>query len=268
MTRTRRAHAEAENTVARYSTPTFRFFAWLFTRDFVANFHAIRILGPLPQSDVGPLVVMANHPSWWDGALFIWMSSALFNGRRCFTPIEARMLKRYPFFARLGAFGVEPGTFGGASTFLATAEHVLKETDGAILINAEGHFADVRPRPLVIAPGIAHLARRVPDATFVPLAIEYAFWDERRPNVLMRFGEPISARSFATLSVAEINERFGGALVTALDELAEASITRDPRRFQTVLAGRVGINVFYDLWRRARSMLHRQRFSPAHGDNA
>ena len=268
MTRAGRARLEAEQNVARYSTLTFRFFAWLFTRDFVANFHAIRVCGPLPERDVGPLVVVANHPSWWDGALFIWMSSALLDGRRCFTPMEARMLKRYPFFAKLGAFGVEAGTFGGASSFLATAEHVLTETEGAVLINAEGHFADVRARPLAIAPGIAHLARRVPEATFVPLAIEYAFWDERRPNVLLRFGEPISARSLAARSVADINDRFSGALATALDELAKASMTRDPRLFRTVLAGRVGINVFYDLWRRARSVLHRQRFSPAHGDNA
>ena len=268
MTRARRAQVEAEQTVAGYSTLSFRFFAWLFTRDFVANFHAVRVLGSSPQPDVGPLVVVANHPSWWDGALFVWMSSALLDGRRCFTPMEARMLKRYSFFAKLGAFAVEPGTFGGASSFLATAEHVLKATEGAILINAEGHFADVRARPLAIAPGIAHLARRVPEATFVPLAIEYAFWDERRPNVLMRFGEPIPARSLAARSVTEINERFSDALAAALDELAKASMTRDPRLFRTVLAGRVGINAFYDLWRRARSALHRQRFSPAHGDNA
>ena len=268
MSRTRRAELEAERTVARYSTLTFRFFAWLFKRDFAANFHAIRVLGDLPPSDTARLVIVANHPSWWDGALFIWMSSALLDSRRCFSPIEARMLKRYPFFGKLGAFAVEPGTFGGAASFLATAEHVLKQTDGAILINAEGHFADIRARPLTIAPGIAHLARRVPDATFVPLAIEYAFWDERRPNVLLRFGEAIPAQSLAVLSIAAINERFSGALATALDMLAKASVTRDPRVFRTVLTGRVGINVFYDLWRRLRAVLHRQRFSPAHGDNA
>ena len=268
MTRAGRAQIEAERTVARYSTSTFRFFTWLFTRDFIANFNAIRVLGASPATDVGPLVIVANHPSWWDGALFIWLSSALLNGRRCFTPIEARMLKRYPFFGRLGAFAVETGTFGGASSFLATAEHVLKATDGAVLINAEGRFVDIRARPLVIAPGIAHLARRVPEATFVPLAIEYVFWDERRPNVLLHFGEPISARSLASNNVAEINERFSDALATSLDELAKASMTRDPRLFRTVLAGRVGINFFYDLWRRARAVVQRQRFSPAHGDNA
>ena len=268
MTRAKRAELEAGDVVARYSPSMFRFFSRLFGRDFAAHFHAVRLLGPPPRSDIGPLVIVANHPSWWDGALFIWMSAALLGGRRCFTPIEPHMLARYRFFGRMGAFAVQTGTFGGAATFLTVAERVLTRTEGAILINAEGHFADIRARPLEVAPGIAHLARRVPDATFVPLAIEYAFWDERRPNVLLHFGEPVSARSLVGRTVAEIAQSFGDGLTTAMDDLAAAAMTRDPRRFRTVLAGRVGINVFYDLWRRARATVKRQRFSPAHGDKA
>ena len=43
-------------------------------------------------------------------------------------------------------------------------------------------------RPVRLRPGLAHLARRVPGATIVPLALEYPFWDERTPEALCRFG--------------------------------------------------------------------------------
>ena len=60
-------------------------------------------------------------------------------------------------------------------------------------ITAEGSFTDARTRPVRLRPGLAHLARRVPGATIVPLALEYPFWDERTPEALCRFGTPMES---------------------------------------------------------------------------
>ena len=246
----------------------FRFFARLFARDLSVNFNAVRMLGPPPQPCDGPLVVFSNHPSWWDAALFIWLSSRMFGDRRCFAPMDAHMLARYPFFGRVGAFGVQAGTLSGASNFLAVSERILSKPNGMLLVNAQGQFSDVRTRPLALSPGLAHLAKRSPETTFVPLAIEYAFWDERRPNLLLKFGEPLSARELVGLKTSIVATRLSSSLENAMDALAEAAMVRDPRRFRTLLAGRIGINVFYDTWRRARAAVRGQRFSPAHSDRS
>ncbi len=257
----------ADSVVRRYSPAWFRFFAWLFARDLSAHFHAVRLLGSPPEMD-GPLVAVVNHPSWWDAIITIWLSSTLFADRRCFAPMDAKMLARYRFFGRIGAFAVEAGSLQGAARFLAVSERVLSKPDGTLIVNAQGRFDDVRTRPISILPGLAHLAKRVPSATFVPLALEYAFWDERRPNVLLRFGKPVSAKAVADQTVLAIAAHLSKALEAAMNELAEASKTRDPGRFRTLMIGRVGINPFYDLWRRARALARGQSFSPAHGDRA
>ncbi len=271
MTRRQDAEREAARAVARFSPAMFRFFAALFARDLAANFHAVRLFGQAPGGPAldraAPIVVYANHPSWWDAALFTWLSSSLFADRRCYCPIEARMLERYRFFGRIGAFGVQAGTLAGASTFLTVSERVLGQ-GGLLWVNAEGRFNDARVRPLDVMPGLARLARRVPAATFVPLAIEYAFWDERRPNVLLGFGEPVAAASFAGAESADVAVRLADGLTAAMDGLARAATARDPKAFRTLLDGRVGINAVYDLWRRVRALRRGRRFSPAHGDNA
>lgn len=255
----------AETVVARRSKRVLAVFARIFAYDLSRSFHAVRRLGAPPPT-TGPLVIVANHPSWWDAALFTWLSATMFADKRSFAPIDADMLRRYPFFARLGAFGVKAGSFSGASSFLAVARHVLAAPDGLLFVNAEGRFRDVRGRPLEIAPGLAHLARDAPaGVTFLPLAIEYAFWDERRPNLLLRFGEPIPVHVLAGLSTRERGARLAGGLGAAMDALAVAAASRDAEAFQTLHAGRTGINAFYDLWRGARAMVRGERFSPAHG---
>ena len=35
---------------------------------------------------------------------------------------------------------------------------------------------------------MAHLARRVPGAVILPMAVEYTFWNESRAEALVRFG--------------------------------------------------------------------------------
>ena len=235
-----------------------RFFTKLFERDLASCFHAVRCSGSIP-SGPGPLVIFANHPSWWDGEIFTWLGTTLFIGRRSFAPIEASMLERYRFFGKLGAVGVAPG-HAGAAAFLAVGEAVLALNDGLLVVNAEGRFRDVRDRPLHVAPGLAHLAKRVPAARFVPLAIEYAFWDERRPNLLLRFGEPILAETIHQTAGAAL----AGSLAGTMDALATDAAARDPARFTTLLAGKTKINPVYDAWRRGKALFQGRRFDPAH----
>ena len=244
--------------IAARSPVLFRFFGTLFMRDLARSFHAVRLSGRVPDAN-GPLVIFANHPSWWDGALFVVLGGKLFAGRRGFVPIEAVMLRRYGFFGRLGAFGVTTG-YAGAATFLRVAEAVLALDDGLLLVNAEGRFRDVRERPLRVAAGLAHVAKRVPAAQFVPLAIEYPFWDERRPNCLIRFGDPMPASAIAAAGPVILAE----ALAVTMDALAADAATRDPSRFETLIAGRTQINPIYDAWRRLLATMRGQRFDPAH----
>ena len=257
------ARERAVRAVARRSPTMLRLFGALFARDMTRSFHAVRLQGGWPSVD-GPLVIFANHPSWWDAELFVWLMATTFAHRRCFAPMEAAMIHRYRFFERIGAFPVETGSFAGASTFLATADEVLGRADGMLFVNAEGAFRDARERPVRPMKGLAHIARRTPAVTFVPLAIEVSFWNERRPNLLLRCGEPIGVRALSDLSAAQASECLGDALAATMDALAVASRARDGSRFETLLTGRTGINPFYDLWRRARAVVAGHGFDPAH----
>ncbi len=234
-------------------------FGRLFARDLARSFHAVRCSGDPPAGD-GPLVVFTNHPSWWDGEVFVWLAVSVFRSRRVFVPMEAAMLERYRFFRRLGAIAIAPG-YTGAAAFLAAGRAVLGRDDGVLLVNAEGRFRDVRERPVAVAPGLAHLARWTPAARFAPLAIEYAFWDERRPNLLLRFGEAVSAEAVRTAGATVLSR----ALEGTMDALAVDAAGRDPARFTTLLAGSTQISPVYDGWRRARALIQGRGFDPAHG---
>ncbi len=231
------------------------------------NFHGFRILkNGLPTDDpTRPLVVYFNHPSWWDPLICLQLASKLFPKRASFGPIEAAMLQRYGIFKHLGFFPVELDSIRGARHFLATAHSVLTPMKNALWITPQGRFVDVRERPLDLRSGLGALARREPHATYIPLAIEYAFWTESRPEILASFGEPTCPETEPPRSTDEWTQHFSESMERTQSLVAAASCRRDSAEWLNLADGRSGTIPIYDAWRWLRARWQGETFSTEHG---
>lgn len=247
--------------VARRSPAMVGFFARVMARQMRGAVRAVRLARPgLPPLPEGPVIVYANHPGWWDPAFCMVLAPTLFPARESYAPIEAAMLARYRFFARIGFFGVEPGR-AGAVGFLRTSEAILADRTRTLWITAQGRMADPRERPLGLRPGVAHLMARLPGAVALPLALEYPFWTERRPEALALFGAPLTGDRPAHEWERVLEEGLTGAC----DRLSTLAMARDPSAFTELLEGRKGVGGVYGLWQRGRSLVRGERHDPDHG---
>lgn len=270
----------APRTTARSEVPTvskslLALFRLYLRRYLARHFDALRVseigarhlVGPgarhLGDGESQPLVLYTNHPSWWDPIVFGFAVYEMFPGRKLYGPMDAEALEKYGLFRRLGVFGVEQDRRRGAATFLRTSLALLERPETVLWVTAQGDFADARQRPLELRPGVAHLARRRPGLRIVPAAIEYAFWNERLPEALLRFGEPVAVDP--DLGVETLNRGLEAALERTMDALAEDVRRRDPRAFHTLLSGRTGVGGLYDVWRRLRARVRGRSFDASHG---
>lgn len=232
------------------------------------HFHAVRLArAGRPDAEAlrgRPLIVYLNHPSWWDPLAGLVLARRIFPRRRHFVPIDAAGLAKYRFFAKLGFFGIEPGTARGARRFLEVSQAVLTQPETVLWITAGGRFADPRERPVRLRPGLGALLRRLDRATVLPLALEYPFWEERCPEALARFGDILIVRGDER-SAAGWTALLEDRLAAVQDALAADALARDPERFEVLLGGRAGVGGVYDLWRRWRARLHGETFRPEHG---
>lgn len=237
--------------VREISRPWLNFFGRYATSYLRRHFHSVRLLGAPPPNDTArPLVVYLNHAAWWDPLVCLFLARQFFSEWNCYAPMAAAALQRYRFFHRLGFFPVEIGTARGAAQFLRTSEAILKRPRSALFLTPQGKFADVRA-PLQFAPGIEHLAARVERVCFLPLAIEYTFWEERKPEVLLAFGEP---------GPDELSDR----LAALQANLAAAARRRQPNEWTILLRSKSGASRPYDLWRWLRAQARGESFTRDH----
>ncbi len=189
--------------------------------------------------DTRPLIVVINHPSWWDPLTSILISRFLMRRADHYAPIDALSLPRHRILGGLGLFPVEQGTPRGAVQFLRAAQRVLADRNAVLWLTPQGGFTDVRVRPVVFKSGLASLIKRLDEVTVLPLAYEYTYWDEPKPEMLACCGEPL--RFKRGRAGGEAGGQVAAALGRAQDELAGLASMRDPRLFTTVMAGKGGL---------------------------
>jgi len=238
-----------------------RYVSWYLPR----NFHGLHLLRLNDTSRLAgiPVLFCLNHPSWWDPLIALYLSQRFFGDRSHFAPIAAAGLAKYKFFERLGFFGIEPGSRRGASRFLELGNAVLSRPEGAFWVTGQGEFGDVR-RPIMLQPGIGHVAHHAGHFAMLPVALEYSFWNERYPEAFACFGEAIVGYGGEHLP-AQWTSLFARSLQAAMDALSERVQLRRASAFEPLFKGNAGAGGVYDLWRAMKARLLGKHWQPEHG---
>ena len=190
--------------------------------------------GTLPGHPVGtswaagdaPLIAYINHSAWWDAVVPLVLSRDLFL-RESYALMEGEQLRRYPFFRSLGCFGPTSSSPSDARATLAHAVSVLRGGPRRTLwICPQGALLPAQT-PLSFKSGLARLARAVPEARLVPIALRFEFGDEPLPTCHVRIGAPV--QRLDDESIKQTTLRLTEALVAELEQLDEDLKTERPR---------------------------------------
>lgn len=215
-----------------------------------------------PIDETTPIIAFANHASWWDPIVGMLLQQTYFSDRTFYAPIDADALENYRIMSKLGFYGVRMQSFDGASNFLSITKSILETRKVTIWITPEGQFSDVRDHSLPLMPGLSHLASRISGVMFVPVAFEYGFWDESRPQIFTRFGTPIS--STQSISKSQWNDLLTQRLRQTQYELSQSVMSRDLAAFKYVVASRPIRLGWYDYGRSWAAWLKGKSFDPRH----
>ena len=240
-----------------------------YVRRFIgSNFNAARVTGVehLLSLGEGPVLIYVNHPGWWDPMSAVLVTDLLMSERQFAAPMDADALKRYPILERLGFFGVSRDSTAGAREFLRTARTVLQDSRTALWMTPTGRFHDVR-QALPFQPGLAHLVDSDFAGMVLPVALEYPFWNERRPELLVACGPPVNCSQLSADRESRTRQ-LEAALLEVQTHLRDLAIARDPRSFRLLLDGQGGIGGWYGLWRRLSFWRRGQKFADRHEERS
>jgi len=221
---------------------------WIF-RQYVMwllkhHFHAIHILGEIPDpAPKLPLILLPNHSTWWDGFFVYLLNKKLFH-RKLYLMMLEEQLAKYYFFSKLGVYGMEPKSGKGVIASLRYTVSIMREaplTSPLICVFPQGELRPSGMRPLGYKRGIEWIIEKYSKTVnLLPLAIRCEFLDDQRPEVFFLFGEnyQVNSETFSGISWLEKEEEY------LLNKLSDLIVKREIG--QVLLRGAQSVSEVWD----------------------
>lgn len=230
MTNLQELYSEVPPTKLRHKDEKFRpartspFWLWVADRFFYNmledRFCAFRYKGYknfVNRDDKVPTIFFAPHNNWWDGIVGYNICN-----RICKKEIRLMVeeLNRFPLLRRGGAFSVNKKSPQASMEALKYSVRVLKDLNNIMYIYPQGIIKPPNFRPIEFQSGVSYIAEKAAKAygkvNLIPIAVDYVFLRDNRPEVWVEFGEHIE------LTESKVNRKeYAEFLAQKLEELCD-----------------------------------------------
>lgn len=172
-----------------------------------------------------PMVFVSNHTSWWDSIVLMWVSNYIFSRKwSAYALMDAKNMRRVPFFRYLGAFGVDLSRPEERQASIGYAAGLLKKRGDHCWVFPQG-----AERPVTEALEFRSGSSRISEAAgvrIVPMALRYEFGRTPKPTAFVYFGEPLPSGASPDVQAAAV-----ARLLAQIEERVRSrSRTRDHER--------------------------------------
>ncbi len=164
----------------------------------------VHITGLRPLSDESrPLLLVANHESFWDGFLLREVQRRLRPAAPFRTVMLASELRRHRWLGLLGAMGIAPGSLASTRALLRRLAALSDARPSSVIaFFPQGRIRPDDPRPLGFRKGIRAVASALAPATLVPVGLRVLPGKTARVEAFLSLGIPVGVTSGEPVSVA------------------------------------------------------------------
>lgn len=201
------------------------------------HFHEFHLFGELPKlNSDAPVLLLPNHSTWWDG-FFVYLLNEKILKRDLYLMMLDEQLKKYKFFARIGAFGITPGDKTKVRESLKYTVELLNKKNALVCIFPQGELLPWATRPLNFRRGVESIIRLFgKQVNLLPVAIHAEYGNEQRADVFFQFGENTLSETGKSVGIKWLEQKEEKLLA----ELNQRIVSRE--KGKSLLKGQFSVN--------------------------
>jgi 1-acyl-sn-glycerol-3-phosphate acyltransferase len=160
-------------------------FGWVFDKylsfAFRRHFRRIETMGEIRDANL-PMLVIANHISWWDGFWILMLNKNKFR-RRFHVMMLEDQLRKNMFLSKLGAFSIRKRSKTIRES-LDYASAILQHTNNLLLVFPQGQISSQHDYPMVFQKGLDRIIANVPNPLQIVMVVNLTdYFTEQKPGL-------------------------------------------------------------------------------------
>lgn len=196
---------------ARHIPFYVKFFDWYIPRLLKKNFRETLIIEK-PDIDKGPVLLIGNHISWWDGFWGHYLNHQLFHKRIYVMMLEEQLTPRM-FLNKVGAFSIQPNSKTVKESLDYTL-NLLHNPDNMVLFYPQGKIQSIYEDQFVFSRGITYLLKNTHallQFVFYACLVDYA--SHKKPSLYfyLKNATALKTESLSTLQ-KEYNDFYSACI--------------------------------------------------------
>ncbi|MCD7935838.1 MAG: lysophospholipid acyltransferase family protein [Tannerellaceae bacterium] len=154
-------------------------------------FPGIQLIGP-EQVPSGPVLLIGNHFSWWDGFIQYHLNEAVYRKRFHVMMLEEQ-LRRHPVLNKGGAFSIRKQSRDMIRSLQYTIS-LLEEPGNLVLLFPQGRIESLHQEQIVFEQGLRYLLPRISKETTVVFNVNLIDYHARKKPSLYVYHQPFEER--------------------------------------------------------------------------
>ncbi|MBN1789643.1 MAG: lysophospholipid acyltransferase family protein [Bacteroidales bacterium] len=122
------------------------------------NFHKVHLSGHYQEKNK-PVLVIANHISWWDGFWTVYLILKVFHRKFHFMMLEDQ-LRKVSIFSLTGGFSIKKGSRSVIESLKYTVE-LLSDNRNLVLLFPQGKLTSLYDQSFHFEKGLEHIIKEV-----------------------------------------------------------------------------------------------------------
>lgn len=182
--------------------PFFKFYAgWIIHQ----HFGRVELKNEFDDRDL-PVLLLANHVSWWDGFFAMLINVKVLRRKFHFMMLEEQLMK-FSFFNKTGGYSIRKKSREAIESINYTAE-LLHDIGNMVLLFPQGKIASIYTPTFQFEPGISRIIEKTGCAIhilFMANLIDY--FSNRKPGLYIYVSE-YKSDNFDTKSIQDAYNLF------------------------------------------------------------
>jgi 1-acyl-sn-glycerol-3-phosphate acyltransferase len=156
---------------------------WIIKR----NFNTIKIFGEIKKKNL-PILLIANHISWWDGFWAFYLNMNIFKRKFYFMMLEEQ-LRKYWFFNYTGGFSVNRKSKSIVETLNYTTE-LLNNNKNLVLIFPQGEIQTMHNQVILFEKGLERVLKNKGNYIQIVFLVNLVdFFSNPKPGIYLYISE-------------------------------------------------------------------------------